>query len=253
MRIATPSKDRENTQTPQAELKLAATIVDVARELARTLPPPRGTPFFFLDSDASYDPQVLDALCERGALGKQDLALDIGSGLGGRARWLAVRAGCRVVGVDPQLPMVAAAAMLNRRARMEDQVRFQVGRAECLPWRDRVFTRVWLVDVSYDTALADTYAEALRVLRPGGHLAMQCPLSSYVRPDALLDALRGVGFVDVEAYEGIFSDLPQACRSARDRLRVALQFKLHEAAVWERLEKREHGHVRLVVYARRPA
>ena len=253
MRISTPPKGREGTQMPQAELKLAATIVDVARELARTLPPPRGTPFFFLDSDAPYDPRVLDALCERGIFRKYEFALDIGSGLGGRARWLAARSACRIIGVDPRLPMVAAAAMLNRRARMDGQVRFQVGHPECLPLRDKVFTHVWLVDVPYDTTIADTYAEVLRVLRPGGHFAMQCPVSSHVRPDALLAVLRDVGFVDVEAYEGIFSDLPQACRLARDRLRIALQAKLHEAAVWERLEKREHGHVRLLVYACRPA
>lgn len=253
MRISTPSKGREGSQTSPPELKLAGTIMDVARELARTLPSARGVPFFFLDSDAPYDPQVLDALCERGIFRKYEFALDIGSGLGGRARWLATRSGCRVVGVDPRLPMVAAAAMLNRRARMDDQVRFQVGTPECLPLHDKVFTHVWLVDVPYDTTLADTYAEALRVLRPGGHFAMQCPLSSHVRPDALLTVLRDVGFIDVEAYEGIFSDLPQACRLARDRLRVALQVKLHEAAVWERLEKREHGHVRLLVFARRPA
>ncbi len=53
----------------EAELKFAATIADVARGLAQSMPPPRGAPYFCLDVDASYDLRVLDVLCERLDLG----------------------------------------------------------------------------------------------------------------------------------------------------------------------------------------
>lgn len=236
-----------------AELKLAATIVEVARDLAHSVPAPRGAPYFYLDSEAPYDPHVLDALCERGIFRKYEFALDIGSGLGGRSRWLATRSGCRVLGIDPHLATVAAAQMLNRRARMDSQVTFQLGRTDALPLRAGVFTHVWLVDVPYDTTPAETYAEAFRVLRPGGHFALQCPVSRDVRPDALLDVLRDIGFIELDAYEGIFPQLPQACVLARERLRDALRQRLAAAAAWERMEQREHGHVRLLIFARRPA
>lgn len=234
------------------ELKLAATIVEVARDLSRSIPAPRGAPYFYLDSEAPYDPHVLDALCERGIFRKYEFALDIGSGFGGRARWLATRSGCRVLGIDPRLATVAAARMLNRRARMDAQVTFQVGRPDCLPAHDRLFTHVWLVDMPYDATAATTYSEAFRVLRPGGNFALQCPISPQSRPADLLGALKDMGFVDVDAYEGIFPQLPPPCSTARERLQIALRQRLHAAALWERLEKREHGHVRLLIFARRP-
>jgi len=103
---------------------LVTAIIDVTRELARSVPPPRGAPYFYLDAEVTYDFRVLDALCARGIFRKYEFALDIGSGLGGRARWLAARSGCRIVGVDPRPSAVVAATTLNRRAHMDEHVRF---------------------------------------------------------------------------------------------------------------------------------
>ncbi len=202
-----------------SDLSIATTIVDVARDLARSVPAPRGAPYFCLDSDAAYDLSVLSTFSERGIFRKYEFALDVGSGLGGRARWLATRFGCRILGVDPRPPVVAAATMLNRRAYMDAQVAFQVGRFERLPLRSRVFTHVWMVDMPLPARSQETCAEGFRVLRPGGHFAMQCtPLASAAR-DALLDMLASVGFVNLEVLSVQCGELPPPCRLARDRLR----------------------------------
>lgn len=202
-----------------AELSRAAAIIAVARDLTRSVPPPRGAPYFGLDSEAAYDLSVLDAFCARGIFRKYEFALDLGSGLGGRARWLAARFGCRILGVDPDLSAVSAAALLNRRVRMDDQVAFQVGRFESLPLRPRTFTHVWMVDVPEEMRSARTLREGFRVLRPGAHFALQCRALSPAERDALLGTLAAVGFTNLETRDVECTEPPPPCRVARDRLR----------------------------------
>ena len=231
-------------------VRVAATIVDVARHLARSVPAPRGAPYFYLDSEASYDLRALDAFSARGIFRKYEFALDIGSGLGGRARWLAARTGCRVVGIDPRPPVIAAAQMLNRRARMDGQVEFQVGRPDCLPVRGRVFTHVWIVDVPADLGIIPTCVEAFRALRGGAHFAMQCSASSDAARDALLGALGDVGFVDIAVAETVVADLPHACRLARERLAVQADGR---SVGWYPSDRAPAARQRLQIFARRPA
>ena len=204
------------------DVSLATAIIGVARDLARTVPPPRGAPYFCLDSDAPYDLKVLESFSERGIFRKYEFALDLGSGLGGRARWLAARSGCRILGVDPRPSTVAAAMLLNRRVRMDEQVAFQVGQLECLPLQPRVFTHVWMTDLPEAVQSVATCGEGFRVLRPGGHLAMQCLAVSLASCDPLLTTLAAVGFVDLETRCVECAEPPPQCRLARDRLQAAV-------------------------------
>lgn len=205
------------------DVNLATAIVGVARDLARAVPPPRGGPYFCLDSDAPYDLKVLESFSERGIFRKYEFALDLGSGLGGRARWLAARSGCRVLGVDPRPSAVAAARLLNRRVHMDEQVAFQVGQLDYLPLQPRVFTHVWMADLSDAAQSAATYGEGFRVLRPGGHFAMQCLTLLPAARDAVLATLAAVGFVNLETHCVECAELPPQCRLARHRLQRAVK------------------------------
>lgn len=229
------------------------TIIEVARTLTRSVPPPRGAPYFCLDTEAAYDLRLLDALSERGIFRKYEFALDLGSGLGGRARWLAARSGCRIAGIDPRPAAVAAAATLNRRARMDEQVSFAVGQLEKLPLRERVFTHVWLVDPAREVHTARVLAEAFRVLRRGAHFGLQCSTLAPAARDVMLDALRHVGFIDIEMSAVSFVEMPHACRMARARFSSARQ-ELDDAGSppAELVTQAEHR-ARLQIFARRPA
>jgi sarcosine/dimethylglycine N-methyltransferase len=55
--------------------------------------------------------------------------LDVGSGVGGPARFLAATYGCRVTGVDLSEPMVDAARYLTERTGQSGQVSFQIASA----------------------------------------------------------------------------------------------------------------------------
>ncbi len=99
--------------------------------------------------------------------------LDIGSGLGGPARWIAVKFGCHVTGVDLTDEFCKAAVSLNEAAGLAEQVRILRGSALDLPVPDGAFDRAYSQNVVMN--IADKrrfYAEAFRALRPGGVLAL---------------------------------------------------------------------------------
>ena len=61
-------------------LAFADTVARVARELARTVPAPRGAPLFGLDMTIA-DPELLDPFSRHGIFRKYQRALALGSGL----------------------------------------------------------------------------------------------------------------------------------------------------------------------------
>lgn len=100
--------------------------------------------------------------------------LDIGSGLGGPARYVAATYGCRVTGIDLTPEFVAVARELTHRVGLGEQVSFQVGSALSLPFSDASFDLAWSQNVAMNIAdRARYYAEIHRVLKPGGRLAIQ--------------------------------------------------------------------------------
>ncbi|MFZ1430259.1 MAG: class I SAM-dependent methyltransferase [Geminicoccaceae bacterium] len=93
--------------------------------------------------------------------------LDIGSGLGGPARFLAATRGLRVVGVDLTPEYVTAATELTRRCGLADRARFLTANALDLPFEGGSFAAAYTQHVAMNISdKATLYAEAARVLRP---------------------------------------------------------------------------------------
>jgi len=120
-----------------------------------------------------------------------------------------------------------------------------------LPFADACFTHVWLVETLPQVSdAAAALAEAWRVVRPGGYLAMQEPVAPdparapllegwrFATLDARRDALRGAGFVDLD--EQPITEVGE--RSARV---VAARARLHA-----RLEASTDGELRAIARER---
>jgi SAM-dependent methyltransferase len=88
--------------------------------------------------------------------------LDVGSGVGGPARFLAATCGCQVTGVDLSEPFVDAARYLTERTGQSERVSFETASALELPFDDGHF----------DADRTRLYREIRRVLKSGGMFAI---------------------------------------------------------------------------------
>jgi len=198
--------------------ELAALIAGVARELRATTPAPRGAPYFGLDIGLDFDPAVLAALSDPGIFRKYELVLMLDSGLAGTARWLSSKLGCRVVAIDADESIVAAARWLNERAHMQEGVRFVVAQGDNLPVRDRSFTHVWFVG-DLQRITTERIDAAYRALRPGGQLAFQSSLETIAsEEEQLVRRCVEAGFAEVEVRPIVVTEVPPAFRTAQQRM-----------------------------------
>ena len=147
--------------------------------------------------------------------------LDVGSGVGGPARFLAGAYGCRVTGVDLSEPFVEAARYLTERTGQGRLVSFETASALDLPFPDGGFDVVLLQHVAMNISdRAGLYREIRRALRLGGRFATfdvvmaggephypvpwaRTPATSFLlTPDATRAAIEAAGFRTLEWQDG---------------------------------------------------
>ena len=99
--------------------------------------------------------------------------LDIGSGIGGPARHLAVALGCRVTGIDLTEEFVEVATSLTSRCGLADRASFRQASALALPFEDGIFDGAVLMHVGMNISdKARLFSEARRVLKTGGRFGV---------------------------------------------------------------------------------
>jgi sarcosine/dimethylglycine N-methyltransferase len=163
---------------PQIESHYASN--DIAARLVAALRAAKG-------ADIAITPEALaplDHFHNRGVVATRELlamlaplpgdhVLDIGCGIGGPARWIAKTAGCRVTGIDLVPEFCAAAAALCDATGQSGSVTIRNADALALPFADATFDRAYSQNVAMNIADKQAmYREALRVLKPGGTLAL---------------------------------------------------------------------------------
>lgn len=178
-------------------------------------------------------------IADRLALAPGMRLLDIGSGLGGAARYFAGR-GAQVDGVDLTPDYVTAATALTRRVGLADRVGFQAASATDLPFAAARFDRATLLHVGMNIPDKDRLcAEAARVLKPGGlfgvYDVMRMRDGEIAYPVAWA-ASTGTSFVaEPVAYRRALKDAGFTLLEEHERTELALQvFRRFQARVAER-------------------
>lgn len=127
---------------------------------------------FDFDQDHYGGLAAIDALAHRAGLTAASRVLDLCAGLGGPARFLASRRGCRIVGIELHAGRAAGAARLTRRVGLAGRVRMVRGDARSLPFArgsfDACISQEALLHID-DKPLV--LQEVHRVLVAGGRLA----------------------------------------------------------------------------------
>ncbi|NBS56942.1 MAG: class I SAM-dependent methyltransferase [Betaproteobacteria bacterium] len=147
---------------------------------------------------------ALESLAAEAGITRGQHVLDICSGMGGPARYLAHTEGCRVTGIDLTQSRVHGATRLTKLARLDHLVDFHPGNALELPFADNFFD----VAISQEAwaHIPDKprlVAEAVRVLKPAGVIAFTDivrlgPLSA----DTAQKLRDGMTFTEIESPEG---------------------------------------------------
>jgi SAM-dependent methyltransferase len=107
-----------------------------------------------------------------------DRLLDVGSGIGGPARYMHARFGCPVQGIDLTPEFCDVARALSEALGLGSGVSFQCGDALAMPFAGASFDGAYSMNVGMNIADKPAlYREIRRVLKSGGWLA----LSEYVR------------------------------------------------------------------------
>ncbi len=117
--------------------------------------------------------EATEDMANRLPVSAADRILDIGSGLGGPARYMARRFGCRVSGIDLTAEFCEVARLLTARLGLEDRVSFREGDALAMPFGDAAFDGAYSMNVSMNIAdKRALYRGIRRVLKPGAWLCL---------------------------------------------------------------------------------
>ena len=186
--------------------------------------------------------QATDTLAAAIDIRANHRVLDVCSGMGGPARYVAFRTGCRATGIDLTTSRVASARRLTELVGLTERVEFVHGDATRMPFPtasfDRVFGQEAWVHIADKAALI---GEIRRVLVPGGlvgftdivstapltdeenaKLAAEMQFPPIVTAQRYLDELAGAGFTvdrhdDLSAdWKGILVARLEMYRSLRD-------------------------------------
>ena len=173
------------------------------------------------DQDHYGGVAATDALASLANVTAASHVLDIGSGMGGPARYLARQYGCRVSGLDLTESRVLGARRLTDLAGLSERIDFNRGNALDMPFEAASFDAV----VSQETFLhvpdkATLLSECARVLKPAGRIAFtdilvtdkmdeatrtrledKMATNDLVSADAYRELLAGSGFDKIEVRD----------------------------------------------------
>jgi sarcosine/dimethylglycine N-methyltransferase len=174
------------------------------------------------DQDHFGGVEANDILISKAGITKRHRVLDVCSGMGGPARYVADRIGCQVVGLDFTRSRYLAAQRLTAMVHLEHLVSFEYGNALDMPFDAKCFDAVIGQEAwCHVPEKPRLISECARVVKPGGVIAFTDILRKEALADTEMERLRReMTFPTLETLQGYTALLEgQSCRMvARDDL-----------------------------------
>jgi ubiquinone/menaquinone biosynthesis C-methylase UbiE len=114
-------------------------------------------------------PGYLDELIHRVNINQRSYVLDVGSGVGGPAVYIASKTGCRIAGIDISDVGVEMSRKLAKKSGLEGKTEFHLGNAMKTPFSDDTFDIAISLNVMnvFEDKIG-LFREVRRVLKPDG-------------------------------------------------------------------------------------
>ena len=156
------------------------------------------------DQDHFGGVEANDILASKAGIAQHHQVLDVCSGMGGPARYLAARIGCRVTGLDLTESRYRSAIRLTELVRLQHLVDFRLGNALDMPFEDASFDVVIGQEAwCHVPEKPKLISECVRVVRPGGVIAFTDILRRELLQPAEMDRLeRDMTFPTLETLAG---------------------------------------------------
>ena len=156
------------------------------------------------DQDHFGGLEALDVLAEKAGIDAKTRVLDVCSGMGGPARYLAHRRGCRVTGLDITESRHEGAVRLTALVGLDHLVDCRLGNALDMPFADASFDVVIGQEAfAHVPDKPRLIAECARVVRPGGAIAFTDILRRAALSAAEFERLQsGMTFQSLETLDG---------------------------------------------------
>ena len=142
------------------------------------------------DTIAQASQRTVRTMAEKLNLTPDSRVLDLGSGFGGSARFLAKTYGCRVTALNLSEGQNARNRQMSREQGLADLVTVLEASFEDVPEPDAAYDVVWSQDAILHSANRHlVVAEAARVLKPGGSFIFTDPMMADDCPDGVLQPI----------------------------------------------------------------
>jgi sarcosine/dimethylglycine N-methyltransferase len=156
------------------------------------------------DQDHFGGLEAVDILAAKAGIDAASHVLDVCSGMGGPARYLASRIGCRVTGLDLTHSRHASAVRLTELTGLRHLVDFRHGSALAMPFADAGFDVVIGQEAfAHVPDKPRLIAECARVVKPGGRIAFTDIMAGErLAPAAAARVRREMAFAGFETLDG---------------------------------------------------
>ncbi|CAH1385879.1 SAM-dependent methyltransferase [Candidatus Nitrotoga sp. M5] len=184
---------------------------------------------------------TVTAMVERlGNLNANSKVIDLGSGYGGSARYLAKTKGCHVTCLNLSDVQNARNRMLNEQQGLTDKVSVLHGSFESIPAEDSSFDLVWSQDAFLHSNQKQLVMKEIeRVLKPGGEVIFTDPMQADNCPSGVLQSvLERLSLDSFGSFEFYTRELEALNFEQVECLELTHQLRNHYSKVKESLSGR---------------